>query len=124
MSDGVVGFISPFQNDPFALVCQAYKNLFSKPFVAFYDQHDDDQHKEEYGYTHFVDGKIPTVIIFAEHSINIQVETFAHELAHVAVGVEHEHDDAWEAAFDAIFREYNRLGDELFEKRSDNDADQ
>lgn len=39
MSEGKVGFISPFQNDPFAIVCQAYKNLFDKPFVAYYDQH-------------------------------------------------------------------------------------
>lgn len=56
------------------------------------------------------------MFIYAEHSLNIQVETFAHELAHVAVGPEHEHDDVWEAAFDAIFKEYNRIGDELFGK--------
>lgn len=52
----MVAFISPFVNDPFALVCQAYKNLYDKPFTAFFDQHEDDDHKEEYGFTHFVDG--------------------------------------------------------------------
>lgn len=33
-----------------------------------------------------------------------------------AAGLHHEHDDLWEAAFDAIFREYNRIGGELFGK--------
>ena len=42
----MVAFISPFVNDPFALVCQAYKNLYDKPFTAFFDQHEDDDHKE------------------------------------------------------------------------------
>lgn len=109
-----VAFISPFSNDPFAMVCQAYKNLYNKPFVAFYDQHEDDNRKDEYGFTHFVDGEIPKIVVFAEYPVNICVETFAHELAHVAVGVGHEHDEVWEAAFDAIFKEYNRLGEELY----------
>lgn len=109
-----VTFISPFSNDPFALVCQAYKNLFDKPFQAFFDQHKDDGHKNKYGFTHFVKGEIPTIIIFAEHSVNICVETFAHELAHVAVGVEHEHDAVWKEAFDKISAEYNRIGEELY----------
>lgn len=119
MSEVKVGFISPFQNDPFAIVCQAYKNLFDNPFVAYYDQHTEKEHEEEYGFTHFSDGETPVIIIFAEHPINIQVETFAHELAHVAVGADHGHDEVWKKAFDDIFREYNRLGDELFEERDE-----
>lgn len=111
-----ITFISPFANDPFALVCQAYKNLYDRPFVAFFDQHDDDSHKKEYGFTHFADGEIPQIIVFAEHPVNICVETFAHELSHVAVGEEHEHDEVWNEAFDAIFAEYNRLGEELYGK--------
>ena len=47
------------------------------------------------------------------------VETLAHELAHVAVGVEHEHDAVWEEAFDKIFAEYNRLGEEMFGERGE-----
>lgn len=109
---------TPFSNDPFSLVWEAFKNLYpGREFKAFYDQHQSDQHDEEYGFTHFPnDGSTPSVFIYAEHSINIQVETFAHELAHVAVGPEHEHDDVWEAAFDAIFKEYNLIGDEMFGK--------
>lgn len=118
--------ISPFKNDPFCLVYQAYRNLYSKPFEAFFDQHidnDGEAHENEYGYTHFLDdGSIPTIIIFAEHNVNIQIETFAHELAHVAVGVEHDHDDVWEKAFDAIFLEYNRIGDEMFSVEEDDHA--
>ena len=114
-----VAFISPFANDPFALVCQAYKNLYDKPFQALFDQHEDDEYKEEYGFTHFVDGEIPKIIIFAEYPVNVCVETFAHELAHVAVGVEHEHDEVWNDAFDKIFAEYNRLGEEIFGSREE-----
>lgn len=119
---------NPFINDPFALVWTAFKNLYpDKTCSVWYDQHQSDHHDEEYGFTHFPDdGSEPSVFIYAEHSMNIQVETFAHELAHVAVGAEHEHDGVWEAAFDAIFREYNRIGDELFGKpeegRGENDG--
>lgn len=115
-------FISPFENDPFAMVCQAYKNLYDKPFRALFDQHNDDKHKDEYGFTNFAENEIPVVVIFAEHPLNICVETFAHELAHVAVGVEHEHDATWEEAFDKIFAEYNRLGEELYGSKEAEDG--
>lgn len=114
-----IAFISPFSNDPFAVVAQAYKNLYSKPFLAYYDQHKDAGHGEEYGFTTFRDGEIPVITIFAEHPVNVCVETLAHELAHVAVGVEHEHDATWEEAFDKIFTEYNRLGEEMFGAREE-----
>ena len=63
------------------------------------------------------------MFVYAEHPVNIQVETFAHELAHVAVGPEHEHDEVWEATFDAIFKEYNRLGDLMFAKPEDGESE-
>lgn len=118
MKDEIRILPNPFDNDPFALVWAAFKNLYSyKECYCYFDQHQNDQHDEEYGFAHFPDdGSTPSVFIYAEHSINTQVETFAHELAHVAVGPEHEHDDVWEAAFNAIFQEYNRIGDELFGK--------
>ena len=47
------------------------------------------------------------------------VEIFAHELAHVAVGVGHAHDAVWEKAFDDIREEYNRIGFELFGEEND-----
>lgn len=107
---------NPFINDPFALLWTAFKNLYpDKECSVWYDQHQSDQHDEEYGFTHFPDdGSEPSVFIYVEHNMNIQIETFAHELAHVAVGVKHEHDEVWESAFDAIFKEYNRIGDAMF----------
>jgi len=107
---------TPFENDPFAMIWQAFKNLYpDKECSVWYDQHQNDQHDEEYGFTTFPnDGSIPHVYIFAEHDINIQSETLAHELAHVAVGVGHGHDDEWDAAFEAIKNEYDRLGVEMF----------
>ncbi len=108
---------TPFENDPFALVYQAYRNLYDKPFIAYYDPNAGEDGKpvqEGCGFTDFNDGETPVVVVFTNIDTNAQVETFAHELAHVAVGPDHEHDDAWEAAFDAIFREYNRLGSEKF----------
>lgn len=45
---------------------------------------------------------------------SLAVADAVEELAHVAVGVDHGHDEAWEKAFDDIFAEYNRIGDALF----------
>lgn len=42
------------------------------------------------------------------------VEIFAHELAHVATPEDREHGEAWKAAFDRIFEEYNRIAQDLF----------
>lgn len=114
---------SPFQNDTFSLVWMAFKNLYpDKECEVWWDQHQEDEHDKEYGFTHFPDdGSTPQVFIYAEHGVNIQTETLGHELAHVAVGPEHEHDDVWEAAFDAIFKEYNRIGDEMFGCREESD---
>lgn len=55
-----------------------------------------------------------TIYIDSDLSIVNAIEIFAHELAHAAVGVDHDHDEAWETAFNALFAEYNRIGDELF----------
>lgn len=37
----------------------------------------------------------------------------AHELAHVATPEDQTHGDAWRAAFDRIFEEYNRIAPEV-----------
>ncbi len=107
---------SPFDNDPFSIVWVAFKNLYpDKTCEVYWDQLQEDKHKEEYGFWSVPDdGGTPQVFIYAEHPVNTQAETLGHELAHVAVGLEHEHDQVWEEAFDAIFQEYNRLGSLLF----------
>ena len=107
---------NPFKNDPFALVWKAFKNLFKdKECEIWFDQHQGDEDEGSYGLTIFHDdGSDPSVFIYAEQSVNNAIETFAHELAHVAVGIANGHNEVWEAAFDSIFGEYNRIGDELF----------
>ena len=106
---------SPFLNDPFSLVWEAFHNLYpDKECEIYYDQHeetDQSDDSKEYGSTLFPDDRsIPIVNIFAEYPVNILVEILAHELAHVAVGPGHEHDEAWKEAFDNIYQEYNNLG--------------
>ena len=116
---------NPFVNDPYAMVWMAFKRLYpDKECQVWWDMHQNDEHDEEYGFTHFPnDGSTPSVFAYAEYPVNIQVETLAHELAHVAVGPEHEHDDTWRAAFDAIFAEYNRIGDEMFGKPAEEEQE-
>ena len=109
---------NPFKNDPFALVWLAYKNLYNKPCEVWWDVHEYTGNDEVFGQTIFPDdGGVPQVFIYADHPVNVQTETFGHELAHIAVGEEHDHDEVWEAAFDAIFNEYNRICEEMFPKK-------
>jgi hypothetical protein len=67
------------------------------------------------GLTDFGDDGTITIFVDTHVTINDAVEIFAHELAHAGVGVGHGHDDVWEKAFDDLFEEYNRLGDEMFD---------
>lgn len=115
---------SPFANDPFPIVYGAFKNLFpDKSCTIFYGvkDEDEDEHCEEgHGYTFFPDdGSEPEVTVFSENDTNVQAEILAHELAHVAVGQEHGHDQVWEDAFDAIHAEFCRLSDEVFGELTD-----
>lgn len=108
---------TPFKNDPFALTAQAFKNLYpNTPYEAYMDGELIDRRGEKvYGLTTFPDdGSTPIIKVSGEPSIIVAIETFAHELAHVAIGPRDEHGPDWEAAFDAIFKEYIRIGDEMF----------
>ena len=105
-----------FKNCPFQMLDICFKKLFPNVKYEAYFQPDlkDDEGNEVYGLTTFtVDGEIE-ILIGLQLSINDTVETFAHELAHAGVGAEHEHDDVWAKAFDDLFNEYNKLGDEMW----------
>ena len=105
-----------FKNCPFQMLDVCFKRLFPNVKYEAYFQPElkDDDGKEVYGLTTFTgDGEIE-ILVGLQLSINDTVETFAHELAHAAVGSEHEHDDVWAKAFDDLFNEYNNLGDEMF----------
>lgn len=75
---------------------------------------DEEDGKPVYGLTDFADDG--SVAVFVKPSLEVAdaVEILAHELAHVAVGIEHDHDEVWQEAFDKIFEEYNRIGNQMF----------
>lgn len=103
---------NPFENDPFSFVYQAFQNLYpDKKCEVFWEPKIRD---EALGLTYF--GEDGSVVVFVDPGLKVieATETLAHELAHVGVGIEHDHDEVWKAAFDAIAREYNRIGDEFF----------
>lgn len=60
------------------------------------------------------DGSPPVVKVSGVIPIAAGVEIFAHELAHVAAPEDREYGEAWKAAFDRIFEEYNRIAQDLF----------
>ncbi len=105
------------KNSPFEMLDMAFKRLFPNvKYTAYFepDIRDEADGTKVCGLTDFdEDGEI-FIFIDTELTINNAVEIFAHELAHAGVGVEHEHDEAWEKAFDDLFNEYNKIGEELF----------
>ena len=108
------------KNNPFEMLDIAFKRLFHDvKYTAYFEPNiRDDEHGEKVcGLTDFSeDGEI-TIFIDSDLSINNAIEIFAHELAHVGVGVGHEHDEIWEKAFDDLFDEYNKIGDEMFSSK-------
>lgn len=84
---------------------------------------DEEDGKPVYGLTDFADDG--SVAVFVKPSLEVAdaVEVLAHELAHVAVGVEHDHDEVWQEAFDKIFEEYNRIGSQMFPDGEDSAMD-
>ena len=109
--------IAPFQNDMFAMVWGAFKKLYPDKDCEIYWEpqiRDEVDGKPVYGLVDFADDG--SVAVFVKPSLEVAdaVEILAHELAHVAVGVEHDHDEVWQEAFDKIFEEYNRIGDQMF----------
>ena len=107
---------SPFGNDMFTLVYRAFKNLYPDKecdcqWVPELEPAEDGC--EILGLTTFSEDSA-LVEISAQLRIVDAVEIFAHELAHVAVGSDADHGPEWEAAFDSIFNEYDRIGFEEF----------
>ena len=110
------------KNSPFEMLNIAFKTLFPKvKYTAYFEPNirDDENGEKVCGLTDFADDGEITIFIDTDLSINNAVEIFAHELAHAGVGVEHEHDEVWEKAFDDLFKEYNKIGDALFSNKID-----
>lgn len=118
--------IAPFQNDMFAMVWGAFKKLYPDKDCEIYWEpqiRDEEDGKPVYGLTDFADDG--SVAVFVKPSLEVAdaVEVLAHELAHVAVGVEHDHDEVWQETFDKIFEEYNRIGSQMFPDGEDSAMD-
>ena len=116
---------TPFKNDPFSMVWEAFKNLYpDKDCECFWESRIRDAADGHpcLGLTDFGEDGAIYVYVKPTLTVNDAIEILAHELAHVAVGIEHDHDEAWETAFDNISVEYDRLGDLMF-GRADNEAD-
>ncbi|SJP48374.1 hypothetical protein [Clostridioides difficile] len=67
-----------------------------------------------YGVTTFCDDGTKVITLAIETTLDVLCETLAHELAHVIVGIEHDHDEVWEKCFDSIHKEYNRYCKEKY----------
>ena len=108
---------SPFKNDPYALVWIAFKRLYPDKtcvceWVPGFGKTEDGEH-DALGLTTFVDDGSVVVMVSSELNVGDAIEIFAHELAHVAVGADVDHDQTWQSAFDAIFEEYFKVAKEL-----------
>lgn len=102
----------PFDNDPFATVWEAFHSLWPDAdcTISWVGDIKDEDNTTVWGVTSFEeDDDIPSVVISSSLKVSDAVEVLAHELAHVAVGIDAGHGEAWGNAFDAIFKEYMRL---------------
>ena len=106
-----------FHNSPFEMLDIAFRRLF--PDIEYISEWNSSVCKEENGnkvcgLTNFEDTGEIVIFVDPHLSVNDAIEIFAHELAHAAVGSEHGHDEVWEKAFDDLFDEYNKVGEEIF----------
>lgn len=110
------------KNSPYEILNMAFKRIFPEiKYTAYFEPklRDKENGKKIYGLTVFgSDGDI-TIFVDTDLTITDSVEIFAHELAHAGSGAGHGHDEKWQKAFDALFNEYNKIGEEMFSNRVD-----
>lgn len=101
----------PFENDPFGVIWEAFRNLWPDAVctVGWDGSIRDENGEPVAGVTVFEDGAAPHVAVNPSLEVWDATEVLAHELAHVAVGIDEQHGEKWRAAFDAIHAEYDRL---------------
>ena len=114
---------NPFVLDPFAVVYEAFTNLYPGKVVECYwtGPIESETGESAYGQTIFEDDGTISILISDGMLIPHAVEILAHELAHAAAGIDEGHGPAWEEAFASIHDEYNRINKEesgeLFEAK-------
>lgn len=111
---------SPFCNDMFAIVRQAFQNLYPGFAISVCWSLNIPQPEKGHvcGVTSFCtdDNGGTVVLIDIDPTLRVvdAVEVFAHELAHVVAGEQEDHGDKWAAAYDAIHAEYDRIMCKMF----------
>lgn len=108
-----------FENDIFFMIYLAFKNLYPNKNCTCYWMPNirDEENNHAFGVTEFRDDESIIVCVDPDAKICDAAEILAHELAHVAVGENNGHNEAWESAFQAIWNEYNRIGYEMYGKK-------
>lgn len=97
---------TPFVNDPFALLLQAFNQLYPDISVECYWT---DLKNKGYGYTNFCDDGSVEIHIDPNHTVMQCIDTLAHELIHASLGLYHDHDQVWSDAFDKLHDKYDEL---------------
>lgn len=110
--------LTPFRNDMFSMVYEAFEKLFPGKGVRGIWWNADipkaADGTERVGLTSWNEDGTIDVDISAKLTVADAVEILAHELAHVAAGENEGHGEKWEQAFDAIHAEFDRIGNDLF----------
>lgn len=103
--------LTPFENDIFALIWIAFKNIYpDKECSCYWEPELRDKNGEEvFGVTTFAENGTVEVRVSGKLKIEDAAEVFAHELAHVAVGGACGHNEEWEEAFSKIQEQYDAL---------------
>ena len=111
---------SPFCNDMFAIVAEAFRNIYPGFAVSVCWNLAIPQPENGHvcGVTSFCEDENGGTVVLIDIDPTLRVvdavEVFAHELAHVAAGEQEDHGDKWAAAYDAIKAEYDRIMNEMF----------
>lgn len=92
---------TPFLNDPFPFIYRAFCDLYDARCNEIWWE---PNMENGVGFTDFNDDGTVIVRVSSEIPVSAAAEILCHELAHVAVGIEHGHDGTWEEAFEKIMR--------------------
>ncbi len=107
---------SPFKNDPFGIIYQSFRELFPNVRVDGIWWEPNIRESEDgtpvFGLTDFGEDGEVHVFVSTEIAVSDAAEILAHELAHAAVGIDHDHDESWESAFNAIHKKYIEISDQ------------
>lgn len=104
---------SPFENDPFCMVFEAFKELYPEKAESVRASWNPDMN-DCFGRTSFEDGEPFLIELNANEPVEAQVEVFAYQLAHVVAGIEAEHGKEWIEAFFRIYHKYEELREKMF----------